>query len=135
MGKHAKVNEIHRQWELFVALPENKAERLRCYTNALNNWPYDGYLEFVKHAQEWLRLHLPEFSLREIKRLLNGHVAGGGRIDEQVEKRPEYVSHGFHYDLRVKIGDRSVYFETVLSCQDPNDPDDPFIRVVSVHDV
>jgi hypothetical protein len=58
-----------------------------------------------------------------------------GSIDEQVEKRPEYVSFGFHYDLRLKIDDRLIYVETVLFCDDADNPDDPRILIVSVHDV
>jgi hypothetical protein len=118
-----------------VALPENKSDRLRCYTNALSNWEYEGYIVFRNRVQDWLRSELPAISGRDIRRLLHDYVASGGIIDEQVERRPEYVSYGYHYDLRLKIGYRSVYFETVLSCKDPNDPDDPLIEVVSVHDV
>ena len=38
-------------------------------------------------------------------------------------------------DLRLKIGDRRLYFETVLMTDEPDDPDDPIVIVVSVHDV
>ncbi len=62
------------------------------------------------------------------------YVVAGGAIDEQVETRPEYFSYEFHYDLRINIGGRRVYFETVLVCKDPNDPDDSMIEVVNVHE-
>ena len=62
-------------------------------------------------------------------------VAAGGKIDEQVETRPEYVADEFHYDLRVNIDGRMIYFETLLRCMKPDDPDDPRIEVVNVHDV
>ena len=46
----------------------------------------------------------------------------------------QYTSFEFHYDLRVLIGGRLIYFETVLLCIDPNNPDDPRIEVVNIHD-
>jgi hypothetical protein len=74
--------------------------------------------------------------LREVAGELHRHVEEGGDIDEQKERRPEHVHYGFHYDLRVKIGERRVYFETVLKVvKNPDDPDDPTIIVVNVHDV
>ena len=76
---------------------------------------------------------LPGLSLLEIARELHRHVDKGGVIDEQPERRPEYVSYGYHFDLRVEIGGRLVYFETILLCEDADDPDDPVIEVVSVH--
>ncbi len=75
-----------------MAIPEDQSGRMRCYRNALNNWKYDGYLDFKKASKkEWLRENLPGRPVREIKRLLFEHVAAGGIIDEQVELRPEYV--------------------------------------------
>jgi hypothetical protein len=118
-----------------VALPEDREARLRCYRNALRNWNFRGYVQFKPIVQKWLASELPGYALREVARELNAHVEAGGEIDEQEERRPEYVAFEFHYDLRVKIGDRSVYFETVLLCEDADDPDDPQIEVVSVHDV
>jgi hypothetical protein len=35
--------------------------------------------------------------------------------------------------MMIEIEGRPVYFETVLSYDDPNDPDDPVITVVNVH--
>jgi hypothetical protein len=32
------------------------------------------------------------------------------------------------------IGGQGIYFETILHCKDPNNPDDPFIEVVNIHD-
>jgi hypothetical protein len=118
-----------------VALPDDQQGRLRCYRNALRNWNYTGYVEFKKLAQEWLLQELSGLSLDDIRRELHDFVDQGGVIDEQVERRPEYLHYQFHFDLRVTIGHRRVYFETVLICDDPADPDDPLIIVVSVHDV
>ena len=117
-----------------MTLPDNREGRLRCYRNALRNWKFRGYVRFKERAQNWLRNEL-EFEQREVARLLHEHAERGGEIDEQKERRPEYAHYQFHYDLRVKIGDRQVYFETLLFCNDPDDPDDPYIVVVSVHDV
>jgi hypothetical protein len=69
----------------------------------------------------------------EAARVLHEHVDAGGQIDEHPERRPEFVHCEFHYDLRVEIGGRRIYFETILLCDDPADPDDPVIEVVSVH--
>jgi hypothetical protein len=124
-----------RDEEQPVNLPEDQEGRLRCYRNALRNWSFRGYVEFKPRAEAWLASELPELSLREVARALYQHVEGGGEIDEQVERRPEYVSYEFHFDLRVRIGGRHIYFETVLLCEDAKDPDDPMIEVVSVHDV
>jgi hypothetical protein len=116
-----------------VTLPDDQQGRLRCYKNALRNWNFRGYVRFKPRAEEDLANLLPSLSLLEIARELHLHVQQGGEIDEQKERRREYVSYEYHFDLRVEIGGRLVYFETVLSCEDPNDPDDPWIEVVSVH--
>ena len=116
-------------------LPGDREVRLRCYRNALRNWNVAGYVRFKEVAQQWLLGELGEYSLREIRRELHDYVDQGGPIDEQVETRPEYVHFEFHYDLRVTIGGRRVYFETVLDCEDAGHPDGSTITVVSVHDV
>src|SRR6266516_863475 len=95
-------------------LPEDQEGRLRCFRNALRNWNFEGYVRFKPLAARWLATELPGFSLREVARSLQLHVEAGGEIDEQPERRPEYAHYEFHYDLRVKIGERRVYFETVL---------------------
>src|SRR5581483_3977448 len=114
---------------------DDQADRLRCYRNALRNWACEGYVTPKRSRQggcrvlEWLVSELPQYSWRDICRELHAYVQNGGRIDEQVETRPEYTSDEFHYDLRVLIGGRHLYFETVLLCDDPDDPDDPMIVV------
>ena len=118
-----------------MPLPESAIDRLRCFRNALANWKTTDYVRFRERVEAWLRTEVPQRSLFEIRRLLHEFVANGGAIDEQVERRPEYVSYEFHYDLRLIIDNRLVYFEMILHCDDPNDPDDPFLVVVSAHDV
>lgn len=115
-------------------LPESREERLRCYINALRNWRLDGYVRFKKIAEQWLMTEIPDLPLIDVRRQLHEFVEYGGTIDEQVEKRPEYTHYEFHFDLRLKIGSRRVYFETVLLGDDFDDPDDPSIFVVSIHD-
>jgi hypothetical protein len=124
-----------RTEELLVTLPDDQEGRLRCFTNALRNWKYRGYVTFKPIAEKWLLNELPGLNLREIARLLHEHVVNGGKIHETKERRPEWDDFDFHYDLRVRIGDRHIYFETTLDCNDPDAPDDPTIRVVSVRDV
>jgi hypothetical protein len=63
------------------------------------------------------------------------YVQNGGRISETIETREEFVSYQFHYDLRIPIEDRHVYFETVLVCDEPADPDSYVIQVKNVKDV
>ncbi len=57
--------------------------------------------------------------------------AAGGEIDQVRETRPQWSEHQFHYDFRMDIGSRLLYIETILFEDDPNDPT---IHVVSIHD-
>src|SRR5437763_8721255 len=97
-------------------LPEDQEGRQRCYRNALRNWKFRGYVAFKELAEEWITRELSDYSLIDVRRELHEYVDRGGEIDEQVERRPEYLHYEFHYDLRVRIGGRYVYFETVLMC-------------------
>jgi hypothetical protein len=118
-----------------VALPEDQKDRLRCYANALNNSSFSGYVQFEERVLRWLRDELGQYTVRDICRMLTEHVQNGGRIQEVREAREEYVHNEFHYDLRIEIDNRRIYFETILLCDDPDDPDSPRIEVVNVHDV
>jgi hypothetical protein len=112
-------------------LPEDQEGRLRCYRNALQNWQPTGYILFKPRVEEWLAHEFPDTSLREIRRRLYEHVENGGKIHELKERRREFAHFEFHYDLRVEFDDRRIYFETIL---DADDPDDPTITVVNIHD-
>jgi hypothetical protein len=112
-------------------------EKLRCYCNALENWRYDGFIQFKPLALEELDRELNGIAQRDFRRLLHDFVQNGGEIDQVVESRnietrEEWIGDGFHYDLRPVIGGKKVYIETLLEYRDPNDPDDPVIRVVRV---
>jgi hypothetical protein len=56
---------------------------------------------------------------------------GGGVIDQVPETRPEWSAWPFHYDFHLQLAGRDVYIETILKDDDPNDPT---IRIVSIHD-
>ncbi len=115
--------------------PLTDPEKLTCYKNALANWQYEGFMTFTSVALDWLHKHFPGYSTREIAKLLYNYVAAGGEIDQQPETREPWKSlHDHHYDLRITVGDRLIYFETRLSCRDPDDTDDPLIDVVNIHD-
>lgn len=116
-----------------MALPDDQEGRLRCYRCALRNWNFRGYVQFKPRVEEDLTNLLPGLSLLEIAHELHRYVEAGGKVDEQKERRPDYVSYEYHFDLRVEIGGRLVYFETILLAEDPDDPDDPVIQIVSVH--
>jgi hypothetical protein len=123
-----------------VNLPDDQEGRLRCYRNVLR---YEAnrlvatapdYLVFMTRPLRWLRTELAEHTVMEICRMLHAYVEGGGAIDEQVEHRAEYAHYKYHYDLRVPIAGRRVYFETVLEFDDADDEDDLTIVVVNIHD-
>jgi hypothetical protein len=117
--------------------PLTDPERSRCYLAALTNWRYDGFITVEKDAAHWLRVELPDLSVRELGRLLCEHVQANGCscVDEQVETREQWRDlHAFHHDIRMRIAGRLIYFETRLIYRKPDDPDDPLIRVVNAHD-
>lgn len=122
-------------------LPVDREARLRCYRGVLHNEAKrlvakdPDYVIFRRRVQEWLRNELAEYSLNDLSRILHEYVESGGEIDEQTECRPEYACFQFHYDLRVPIGGRRIYFETVLEFEDAEGEDDLTIVVVNVHDV
>jgi len=124
-----------------VNLPDDQEGRPRYYRNVLRNEANrlvardPDYVGFKKRVQEWLRNELAEYTLLGICRVLHEYVEGGGAIDEQTENRPEYAHFRFHFDLRVPIGGRRIYFETVLEFEDADDEDDLTIVVVNAHDV
>jgi hypothetical protein len=116
--------------------PLTDPDRLEAYKNALNNWRFEGYIEFdlTQQAHDWIRRELPNVSLREIVQLMHEYVESGGVIDEIRETREEWSDkYEYHYDLRFLICSKPVYFETRLICRLPYIPDEPRIEVVNVH--
>ncbi len=116
--------------------PLTDPERSRCYLNALRNWRGTGWVNFEERAWAWLRAEFPDRTQREIARLLYEHVGDDpSKVDEQPERREGWRAlYEFHHDLRVRIEGRLIYFETRLDYRHPDDPDDPQINVVNVHE-
>jgi hypothetical protein len=101
------------------------------YKSALANWKVTDYITWKDLPVEWVRKNLPELEPRAIGRLMFQHVAAGGEIDQIPKRRPEWNVYDFHYDLRIRIDKRLIYIETLLI---DDDPDDPIIHVVNIHD-
>jgi hypothetical protein len=100
------------------------------YQQALANWHVTGYVDWKEVARQWVRDNLPGVEPRMVAQLMHQYVLGGGVIDQVVERRPEWDDYDYHYDLRLPISGRLIYVETLLLDEDPNDP---VIRVVSIH--
>lgn len=101
------------------------------YRSVLVLWHVTGYVDWKEPARTWARDQLGQHDPRQIAKLMHEYVEAGGAIDQVPEERPEWNDRPFHYDLRIPIGSRLIYIETILL---DDDPDDPTIRVVSIHD-
>ncbi|HXG11392.1 MAG TPA: hypothetical protein VNK04_16680 [Gemmataceae bacterium] len=98
----------------------------------LGNWNYTGYVTAKEVVLDWIARELGGLTLKDIAKIMHDHLQGGGVIDQVAEQRPEWSAWPFHYDFRVRLGNRNIYIETIL--QD-DDPKDPTIHIVSIHDV
>jgi hypothetical protein len=105
---------------------------LRKVKHALSEWNCAGYITWKQTAREWVEENLEGFTARAVGEAMFQHVEGGGQIDQVKETRPEWSAERFHYDFRIPLAGRLVYVETILVEDDPNDPT---IHVVSIHDV
>jgi hypothetical protein len=104
---------------------------LQAYLKALEeNLRYSGYVLWKPRAVEWIGMNLPGYTPKAISTLMHQHVAGGGEVDQVVERREEWLDFGFHYDLRFPVESRLLYIETIFFDDDP----DPTIQVVNIHD-
>ncbi len=106
-------------------------ETLARFQHALSQWQFTGYITWKPIARQWLEQNLEGYTTRSVGEEMSRFVAAGGAIDEVRETRPEWSGHRFHYDFRIEIGGRLLYIETILM---EDDPDDPTIHVVSIHD-
>jgi hypothetical protein len=105
---------------------------LTMFHAVLKEWNCTGYITAKEIVLEWMAQELPGLRLRDIAKLMHDHVVGaGGTIDQVRERRPEYNDRDYHYDFRVMIGSRRIYIETILV---DDDPSDPTIHIVSMHD-
>lgn len=117
-------------------VPLTDPDRLFAYMDAIQNWQFEGYIQFdlTESGLEYIHNELG-LTQDELRSLMNQHVIGGGEVDEVVETRDEWSSKfEFHHDLRIQIGGNIVYIETRLFHKLPVKPDDSWILVVNVHD-
>jgi hypothetical protein len=98
----------------------------------LANWSYTGYVTAKDLALEWVADNLGGLTLKDVAKAMDRHIQRGDAIDQVPETRPEYSVWPFHYDFRLQLAGRLVYIETILNDDDPNDPT---IHIVSIHDV
>lgn len=98
---------------------------------ALDNWCVTDYVTAKDVALDWAGTNLPGFKLKDLAKLMHEHVGAGGEIDQVRERRPEYNDRDYHYDFRLSWAGRRIYVETILV---DDDPTDPTIHVVSIHD-
>ncbi len=98
----------------------------------LANWNYTGYVTAKDVALEWIANNLSGLTLKNVAEAMHEFLQRGGVIDQVPETRPEWSMWPFHYDFRLQLAGREVYVETILQDDDPNDPT---IHIVSIHDV
>ncbi|MBY0522419.1 MAG: hypothetical protein K2R98_03435 [Gemmataceae bacterium] len=101
------------------------------FQKVLVEWNCTGFITAKEGARNWITSNLTGINLKAVAKAMHDFVAGGGDIDQQKETRPEWTMWPYHYDFRLTIGGRKVYIETVLQDDDPNDPT---IEIVSIHD-
>lgn len=100
------------------------------FQKVLAEWNCTGYVTAKEFARHWIATNLG-LNLKAVAKAMQDHVAAGGIIDQVKETRPEWDLWPYHYDFRLTLGGRSIYIETVL--QD-DDPKDPTVQIVSIHD-
>ena len=111
--------------------PLMDAAILAKFRHALSAWNFAGYVTWKSVAREWVESNLEGFTTRSIGEEMFRFLEAGGKIDQVKETRREWTEQPFHYDFRLSIEGRLVYIETILV---EDDPDDPTIHVVSIHD-
>lgn len=98
----------------------------------LANWNYTGYVTAKDVALAWIANNLGGLTLKDVAKAMHDSLQQGDIVDQVPETRPEWSIWPFHYDFRVKLAGRGIYIETILVDDDPNDPT---IHLVSIHDV
>jgi hypothetical protein len=101
------------------------------FQNALRQWRFTGYITWKPIARQWVEQDLEGWTSRAVAEEMFRFAEAGGEIDQVRETRPEWTEQEFHYDFRFAIGGRLLYIETTLV---EDDPDDPTIHVVSIHE-
>ena len=102
------------------------------FQRVLAEWNCTGYVTAKELARHWITNNLGGLSLKDVAKAMRDFLALGGAIDQVKEARPEWNIWPFHYDFRLTLAGRSIYIETILQDDDPNDPT---IEIVSIHDV
>lgn len=97
----------------------------------LANWRYTGYVTAKDVVLDWIANELGGLKLKDVAKVMHDFLQGGGVIDQIPETRPEWSLWPCHYDFRFPIAGRNVYIEVILQDEDPRDPT---IHVVSIHD-
>jgi hypothetical protein len=97
----------------------------------LANWNYTGYVTAKELALKWIADNLGGLTLKDVAKAMCQFCQEGGVPDQVRETREEYSIWPFHYDFRLPLAGRTVYLEVIL--QD-DDPKDPTIHLVSIHD-
>jgi hypothetical protein len=111
--------------------PLTDLEMLAKFRHALQQWRFTGYITWKATAREWLERNLEGWTTRAVGQEMFSWFQAGGEIDQVPETRPEWNEQRYHYDFRIHIGDRRIYIETIFVEDDPNDPT---VHVVSIHD-
>ncbi|NLS97242.1 MAG: hypothetical protein GXX96_34320 [Planctomycetaceae bacterium] len=112
-------------------VPLTDPDTLAKFNHALGQWRFTGYITWEAIARRWVEDNLEGWTTRAVAEEMWRHFETGGRIDEIRETRPEWTEYRYHYDFRIQFADRLVYVETLLIEDEPNDPT---IHVVSIHD-
>ena len=102
------------------------------FRKVLGEWNCTGYVTVKAVAQHWITVNLGEIDSKDIARAMFEFLQEGGVIDQVKETRPEWNIWPYHYDFRLPLAGRQLYIEAILVDDDPNDPT---IEIVSIHDV
>ena len=102
------------------------------FQKVLAEWNCTGYITAKEVARHWITNQLGGLNLKAVAKAMHDFLQQGGMIDQVKETRPEWSAWPHHYDFRLLLAGRSIYIETVLQDDDPNDPT---IEIVSIHDV
>jgi hypothetical protein len=119
------------RWECEPMPPLTDAAILAQFGAVLANWNYTGYVTAKDVALDWIANNLRGLTLKDVALGMNDFLQRGAAIDQVPETRPEWSRWPFPYDFRVQLAGREVYLESILQDDDPNDPT---IHIVSIHD-
>ena len=100
------------------------------FLETLKYWNFTDYIQWKRIARDWLYRELA-YTERGFTELMFDYVSKGGKVDQVMERRPEYLEYRFHYDIRMPVSGRRIYVEMVLVADTPVDAT---IFVVSIHD-